>query len=536
MPLLTHHFLENSADRFPDREAVVHGSDRCTYTDIESRANQIANWLLEEDLRKGDRVALLLRNSSLYVSSYYGILKAGGVAVPLNTGIGANEIGEILVDCSPKIVISEQFFRERIEEIGRDDSTPWKVCVFMDWASSGVEAGKGINSWAPIGKSSSRRPSLLIGEEDLSSIVYTSGSTGRPKGVVLTHANICANTLSIVSYLGLSGVDRCMVVLPFYYVYGKSLLNTHFAVGGSIIIDNRFAFPNAVLKTMIAERATGFAGVPSTYTILAKRSSAAKMSFPALRYITQAGGHLPSEIKKALPEIFKGKEIYIMYGATEASARLSYLDPRDFQRKMHSIGKPIRGVEMKVVKDDGKEEGEIAVKGPNIMKGYWDDPEETEKVLKSGWYYTGDLGYVDDEGFFFLTGRRRDLIKVGIHKVSAIEIEEVLYRYPGVREAAVIGVPDEASGEAVKAIVVMENGACVSKSLLEYCSRNLPVYKVPKEIVFAEELPKNEAGKVLKQRLAELYCGNSCLRCESTGSLRRAQVGTESFFYTLEAK
>ena len=219
---------------------------------------------------------------------------------------------------------------------------------------------------------SAKRPQVQLIDKDLSSIIYTSGSTGKPKGVMLTHLNIVANTRSIVSYLGLATNDRCMVVLPFYYVYGKSLLNTHFAVSATVIIDNRFAFPNAVLKNMIGEKVTGFAGVPSTYSILLNKSSLAKMNFADLRYLTQAGGHMPASIKKRLVEIFPDQDIYIMYGATEASARLSYLDPKALPNKINSIGKAIANVELRVLGQNGGEAttgegGEIVAKGSNLM-------------------------------------------------------------------------------------------------------------------------------------------------------------------------
>lgn len=507
--MLIHNFLENSADKYPDKEAVIHGNSRFTFLDIEVKSNSISNRLVSLGINKGDRVALLLRNSIEYICSYYGILKSGAIAVPFNTGLDANDLGAMFRSSEPQVLITEKYFLKTVEELVKNNIS----CRFIVWSDLkdqvAFEKADTENIFLPeiYSTSSNKRPCLDIIDQDVSSIIYTSGSTGKPKGATLTHLGIVTNTQSILSYLRLTSEDRCMVVLPFYYVYGKTLLNTHFAVSGTVIIDNRFVFPNAVLKTMKEEKATGFSGVPSTFSILLNRSSIAKMKFPDLCYLTQAGGHMSAEHKKKLMKIFPDKKIFIMYGATEASARLSFLEPDQLEKRINSVGKPIPKVEMRIVKEDGKEaeygeEGEIAARGANIMLGYWGDPEETGKVLKNGWYYTGDIGKQDKEGFFYITSRKRDIIKVDRFKVSANEIEEVLFRHPGIEEVAVIGIPDDVLGEAIKAFVVIAKNSSVSKDeIRKFCSDNLPLHKVPHEIEFIENLPKNEAGKVLKRKL-----------------------------------
>jgi len=507
---LIHHLLEKSADACPDKEAVIHDRSRYTYQDIEENANRIASWLLNSGLQPGERVALLLRNSIEYICAYYGILKTGGIVVPLNTGLDSRELAWMIDDCGATVIISEIFFSEIINSMQLAGSKQIKLLAMID-SSRSLENPTGCTIFADIyAHYSPTRPQVKLIDREFASIIYTSGSTGRPKGVMLSHLNVLTNTRSIVSYLELTSSDRCMVVLPFYYVYGKSLLNIHFAVSGSIIIDNRFTFPNVVLKNMIAERATGFAGVSSTYAILVNKSSVAKMRFQDLRYITQAGGHMPSELKSKLLAIFPDKKIFIMYGATEASARLSYLPPEKLAQEIHSIGKAIPNVKIKILRENGTEaavdeEGEIVACGSNIMLGYWNNPEETQKVLKNGWYYTGDLGEKNRYGFISVTGRKRDMIKVGIYKVSAVEIEEVLHKYPEVHEAAVIGIPDDILGETLRAFVVIDMQTSVTDSdLIEFCSASLPDYKIPKQIVFLESLPKNDAGKILKQRLKSL--------------------------------
>ncbi len=512
MSYLIHHFLEQSADQFPEKIAVIHGRKRWSYREVEIQANQIAHWFLDKGVKRGDRVSLLLRNSIYYIACYYGILKAGAVVVPVNTGIAINEVCPVLKDADPKILISEKHFLRSPEVLSA--LKEWvPIILSADTASEQKDAlGEGGMCLEEITPAyPSTRPQTTQVDMDLSSIIYTSGSTGTPKGVTLSHLNVVSNTRSIVSYLELNAQDRGMVVLPFYYVYGKTLLNLHFSVGGSIVLDNRFTFPNAVLKSMIDEAVTGFAGVPSTFSILLNQSSIARMNFPDLRYLTQAGGHMPVFVKEKLLKKFPDKRIFIMYGATEASARLSYLMPEKFSEKMTSIGKPIPNVEMKIMRDNGQEaatgeEGEIVARGSNMMCGYWRNPEETRKVLKKGWYYTGDLGRMDHEGFFYVTGRKKDLIKSGIHKVSPKEIEEVLHHHPGIHEAAVIGIPEDTLGEAIKACIVLgPNVDLKTEDLMKYCEEYLPPYKIPHVFEWMPDLPKNESGKILKQKLIQAH-------------------------------
>lgn len=510
---LIHHFLENSADRCPEREAILHGETRATFGEIERRSNQVANWLTMSGVHKADRVALLHRNSLSYVIFYYGIMKAGAVVVPLNTGIDAGEISKFVEDSQVKGLLSESFFSRRILEFDCEVFSHLDFVLMSDDCSNieDLTSEKIASNIQVFENTTDDRISVSCDDQDLSTIVYTSGSTGDPKGVMLSHANIVSNTKSIVSYLGLTADERCMVVLPFYYVYGNSLLNSHFCVSGSLVIDNRFTFPNVILKTMIDEKVTSLAGVPSTYSILLNRSSISKMRFPYLRYFTQAGGHMPSAVRKRVADLFPDKRFFVMYGATEASARLAFLDPEEFPRKTGAFGKPIPNVEMKVILEDGSEarvgqEGEILARGPNIMMGYWNDPDETRKVLRNGWYHTGDLGICDRDGDYSVTGRIRDMIKVGIFKVSAGEVEELIYAFRGVQEAAVVGVPDDDFGEAVWAVIVPGPGEEIgAEEIRKRCAEGLAAHKVPKEVRFVTSLPKNEAGKILKRDLVAMF-------------------------------
>ena len=330
---------------------------------------------------------------------------------------------------------------------------------------------------------------------------------------MLTHANIAANTESICSFLKLTENDRQMVVLPFFYVMGKSLLNTHFAAGASVVLNNKFAYTASVLKQMEELAVTGFSGVPSTYAYLLHRSPLASYrdKFSSLRYCSQAGGHMPKQIKedlrKALPD---HTEIYIMYGATEASARLTYLPPERFRDKIESIGISIPGVTMKVLDNEGNilpagETGELVGSGPNIMQGYWKDSELTAKVLDSNGYHTGDLGYMDEDGFFYLVGRKDSMLKSGGHRINPQEVEDALIETGLLVEAAVIGVPDDLLGNRLVAFAVTINNDTSENEILDGASQLLPRYKVPSEVRLMKALPKKSSGKIDKSACADLY-------------------------------
>lgn len=510
-PYLIHHFLEIHAQARPEQMACIHGEEIVTYGEIERQANRVACTLRELGVRRGDRVALLIENSSAYIAAYYGVLKCGAVTVAMFTTTTTKTLSFILNDCDVQVVITQSKQLALLEE-AREKLPKLRTIVLLDESA----ASTADLPWQMITSTEVRQqPDTALNlpqiDLNLASIIYTSGSTGDPRGATLSHLNIMTNTRSIVNYLGLTAQDRIMVVLPFPYVYGKSLLNTHFAVGGTVIIDNQFVFPNVVLKTMQEKGATGFSGVPSTFAILLGKSAVRKMEFPALRYLTQAGGAMAPTLIREVMEVFHGKKVFIMYGATEASARLSYLPPDDLPRKVGSIGKAIPNVELRLIKDDGEEAGpgevgEIVARGANMMQGYWNQPEETKAVLTEHGFHTGDLGRRDDEGFFYVVGRKRDMIKSGGNRVSAKEIEEIILEHPNILETAVIGVPDQYLGEAIYAYIVPKNGVPVpSEEVIGYCKERLPEYKVPRMVILRESLPKNASGKIMKEELRKDY-------------------------------
>lgn len=501
---LIHHLLEESAKKYPEKIALIHESTRATYSGINMKANRLARALSGLGVGKGDRVAVILFNGLEYVASYYGVLKTGAVFVSLGTDTKREKLDTLLKEIDPAVIISSQRFEELLSG-AQLSSLPVRALILsqpkMDWKNQKPQV---LQLEDIFNGGNASNPDLMIDPSSLACLIYTSGSTGEPKGAMLTHFNIVNNTDSICTYLRLSESDRQMAVLPFFYVMGKSLLNTHFAVGGSIVINNKFAYTGAVVKQMIDEKVTGFSGVPSTFAYLLHRSplAASRDKLASLRYCSQAGGHMSRQIKqelrRALPE---HTEIFIMYGATEASARLSYLEPGDFYRKIESIGKAIPGVTLRILDEKGKEltpgqTGELTASGPNIMLGYWKDPDTTARVLDGNGYHTGDLAYCDGEGYFYLVGRKDNLLKVSGHRINPQEIEDVIIESGLMVEAAVVGKPDALKGNKLCAVAVPIEAACTVNQVLEYCAAKLPKFKVPDEIKFVRALPKKANGKI----------------------------------------
>jgi acyl-CoA synthetase (AMP-forming)/AMP-acid ligase II len=344
--------------------------------------------------------------------------------------------------------------------------------------------------------------------DDLAAIMFTSGSTGKPRGVMVSHRNIMANTESIVQSLELSSTDRIMTVLPFHYCFGTSLLHTHLRVGATLVLDSRFMYPETILQRMIDLKCTAFAGVPSHFQILLRNSSLRKKRFPHMRYVQQAGGRLAPAFIRELQEALPETRIFVMYGQTEATARLSFLPPDVLHVKCGSIGKGLPGVRLRVLNDEGvdvrpSEIGEIVAEGENVTLGYWDDVSETAATFREGRLHTGDLATVDDDGFIYIVDRAKDFLKCCGKRVSCQQIEDQLLECDWLIEAAVVGIPDEVLGEAVKVFAVprFPDREGLVETLREFCKTRILPQLQPREIVVVKSLPKNAAGKVLKRSL-----------------------------------
>ena len=503
-------FLETAADRDPDQVCLVEGPDRATYGQVAQGARQTARVLLSEGLGRGDRVALLAANSRFWVESYFGILLAGGVVVPINTAANGRLLGFFLRDAGARMLVlgagSQRALRGGLDGL---QQTLLLLTEGPQHYAGGLPPPIRLRDLQAAKVEVDDRPiDAGVTGRDVACIVYTSGSTGRPRGATLTHLNCVTNARAVVRYLRLTPADRVLAVLPFYYIYGKSVLDTHIVSGATVVIENRFLYPQKALDTLGQERCTGFSGVPSSFAILLNRSNFAERRFEHLRYVTQAGGPMSPALTRRLMAALPDQEIFIMYGATEAAGRLSYLPPADLPENVGTIGKAIDNVELRVLRSDGTacgvgEVGEIVARGPSIMQGYWQAPEETARVLDEHGYHTGDLGRLEASGYLSVVGRRRNMIKTGAHRVSPREIEDAILEHPGVHETAVIGVPDEVLGEAIRAYVVPKSPGERLEKLRGFLAPRLAPFKLPAKIEIRRQLPKNESGKIMKQALQD---------------------------------
>jgi long-chain acyl-CoA synthetase len=477
--------------------AVIEHGVVTTHSGLRARASQTARLLLGRGFSKGDRVIILAENSVYFVSSYLAIILAGMVAVPLPADADEALFLAVCANASAKAVfLSKKVFRRarvwgglsKIENIIEGDPASGTPEAAVDLATLTV----------PV---DARR--------DLASIMFTSGSTGVPKGVMISHRNIECNTQDIISYLGLTPADRALVVLPFHYCFGLSLLHSHLMAGASLALSHQFVFPEQMLKELRDNNCTGLAGVPSTYQWLLSKSRFTEMTFPSLRWLQQAGGRLEPRFQLDLLKAFPHIRLFVMYGQTEATARLSYLPPESLPAKIGSIGKGLPSTRLEVIREDGTsvipgsgQNGEVVATGDNIALGYWNDPSETAKWFQNGRLRTGDIGVVDSDGFIFLVGREREIIKSRGNRVSPAEIEAVIAELPTVSAVAVAGAPHDLWGEAICAFIVAAVGATLAADQIkQHCARRLSPHKVPEMVVFKERLPYSAAGKLLKSEL-----------------------------------
>lgn len=501
---MTHSFvtlLQASVKSFPEKEVLVHNDRRVSYSRLWQDVLKVAKFLREQRIASEDRVGILMENSPEYIASYYGILAAGGVAVGLNTGARARDLVNWLRHSGAKWLFVQGSHPELADLAAALVDDVHIICVGKPTAPlHSVPLSQWGNCFAEVGQDDD--PVEISDPGHLAAIIYTSGTTGKPKGVTLSHGNLLANTRSIISYLELRESDRILNVLPFHYSYGNSVMHTHLAVGGSLVLENSLMYPKKILQKMKTEQVTGFSGVPSTYALLLSRTNLKEFDLSSVRYMTQAGGPMaPASVERFTREL-PHVRFFVMYGQTEATARLTYLPPEKLEEKLGSIGIPIPGVTIRLCDEKGQPvangaTGEIQVRGDNVMLGYWRDEETTRTVMIDGWLHTGDLAHQDDDGYLYIDGRSSDMIKTGANRVSPKEIEEVVLELHGVEEVAAIGVPDEILGQVIKLVIVLSPGATLDKRAIQaHCHMNLAKYKVPKFIEFISELPKTSSGKV----------------------------------------
>ena len=472
-----------------DKDFVLGPKETISFKKLHDDSLKIASYL-KQHVGMNQNIVLISPNSVFFITTYLGILKSQNVCVPLNFSIEQDNLDFIIQATNCKSVFmaktlqSKQQLSDEIEIIDELRLNE----IIQNQALVNFESNSDSNS--------------------LAEIIFTSGSTGMPKGVMISHHNIISNTNAIIEYLSLTSRDVMGVVLPFFYCYGLSLLHTHLRVGGSLVLNNSFMFLGSVINDLKKYKCTGFAGVPSHYQILLKKSQSFKNTdFPDLRYVTQAGGKLHNVFIDEFVQAFPKIEFYVMYGQTEATARLSYLPPSMTATKNGSIGKGIPGVSLKIVDTSGNEvgfgeEGELLARGENIMLGYYNEPEETAKTIIDGWLYTGDIALRDEDGYLYLMARKREIIKVGGKRVSPKEIEEVILSVPDVVDCTVTGVDDDILGEAILATVVLNNPkdeVAMKAIILSKCAEKLALYKIPQQIVFENSISMSSTGKKIKK-------------------------------------
>ncbi len=511
MDYLVHHMLRTSAARYPDKEAVVHQDERLSYAELQSRVQSLACGLIEAGVKRGERVGIYLGPSVPQVVSIFGVSMAGAVFVPVNHTLVADQVVHIANDCSMRGLITTASKLESLEPVLDRMSSVEFVVIVPDCAAPAITKPTfDYSQW--LAKPATGLKDICI-SKDLAAILYTSGSTGKPKGVMLSHANVLAGATIVSTYLEITDKERILAVLPFSFDAGMNQLTTAVQRGATIVLIN-FVFARQIVDMLLKEKITGLAGVPTVWTLLAQPASGLqKQEIPTLRYITNTGGAMPQPVLKILRSALPKTRVFLMYGLTEAF-RSTYLPPEELDRRPTSMGKAIPDTEILVVNADGKlcqpgEVGELVHRGPTVSMGYWGNKEATDKVLRPNPLaleqhldhekvcYSGDLVKMDEDGFLYFVGRRDTMIKSSGFRISPTEVEEILYQSGRVKQAAVIGIPDEILGQAVKAFVVAKDGVEIdSDELMAFCVEKMPRYMTPKYLEILREMPRTSSGKI----------------------------------------
>ena len=481
-------YLPAAASRRPEQVALIAGDEQLTYAETEKRSRGVAQALLAAGVQPGDRVMTLLPNGIDAAVAIHGAFRARAALVPLAEGIKADRLAYLISDVRPTAVICDAAHRPLVEEANR--------------------GGLPLTLLSEVTEPDSAKTQLPVPlADDLAAVLYTSGSTGRPKGVMLSHHNLHFVTGSIVEYLEITAEDRILCVLQLSFGYGLSQLLCCAQSGGTLVLEPNLAMAGSVVQALERHRVTGLPGVPTIFHVLTSLSGLAERELPDLRFLSNAGAALPASTVRTLREVFPRADIYSMYGLTEC-IRGSYLEPGALDGRPTSSGKPIPGTEAWIRTSSGAaagpgEIGELVIRGPHVMRGYWDDPQATaERVQPGRWPWqrelsTGDLFRRDADGYLFWVGRTDDLIKSRGEKVYPREVEEVLHDLDEVAEAVVVGTPDRLLGEAVTAHVVAAEGHELDfRSIRRACSERLEPHMVPKHVHVHAALPRNPRGKI----------------------------------------
>ncbi len=521
-------FLSDSAKRYPEKDALSFYGNRTSYRVLLEQANRFANALIGLGVKKGDRVAIMLPNIPQCVVAYYGALKMGAVVVMTNPLYLDREIQIQMSDSGAETIVALDFFYPRIEPVLKKtplkniiltsvrDALPWLLSLLYPLKAWKEGQWLKIRKVPPIydmkslmASAASSPPAQKVTSSDLALLQYTGGTTGTPKGVMLTHRNLVVNAIQCRHWMPSlqEGKERFLAVIPFFHVYGMSAcMNMAIFLSSTLILQARFVTKD-VLKAIHKMHPTIFMGVQAMYVAINNFPNLKDYDLSSIKACISGAGPLHQEVQHQFEKNTGGKLVE-GYGLSEASP-VTHANPIDGQRNAGSIGLPVSDTLAKIVDIENTDKilnigevGELVVKGPQIMKGYWQQEEETAHVLKDGWLHTGDMARMDEEGFFYIVDRKKDMIKTKGENVYPREVEEVLFQFSKVQDAVVVGLPDQFSGEIIKAYIVLKtNTSATEADILNFCKDKLASFKVPKTIEFRTELPKTIIGKVLRRVL-----------------------------------
>jgi acyl-CoA synthetase (AMP-forming)/AMP-acid ligase II len=507
--------LEFSCIKHPLKTAAIFNGKEYSYTELKKYAENLASHLVNAGIGKGDRVAIYMNNSWQCVVSIYGITLAGGVFLVVNPQTKANKLNYILNDCGAKLIISESLLVNELSIALKGLKEIHQVIISGENQQPnnlGVRLKK-FDEAIVKGNYELELPKII--PNDLAALIYTSGSTGFPKGVMMTHQSMVFTSWSLIEYLRLTEDERIMLVLPLAFDYGLYQLIMSTTIGGTLIIEQSFNFPPTIFRQIEFLKPTVFPGVPSIYAVMIAMHKKTGITFDSIKKVTNTAAALPEEFVADLKKIFPNALIFKMYGLTECK-RVCYLEPELNDEKPHSVGKAIPGTEVFLLSPEGNRvapggTGILHVRGPHVMAGYWNNEELSNKMLKPGLIpgerilCAHDLFKMDEDGFLYFLGRNDDIIKTRGEKVSPVEVENAIYKIDGIKEVAVIGIPDITLGESIIAfITVYEKVTPLEKEIQRECRTQLEPFMVPQKIVLLPEMPKSSNGKIDKIELKRM--------------------------------
>ncbi|KAA0548161.1 long-chain fatty acid--CoA ligase [Bacillus sp. BGMRC 2118] len=503
--------LQQTTAKYPTNTAISFYHKNISYTELSVLTNVFASALQQASVQKGDRVAIMLPNCPQFVISYYGSLLAGSIVTQINPMLVERELQYILQDSGAESIVIYDALLPRLKAIQDETNVKNVIVVSLQPTGNSVTPDKTFEEFMQTSKGKVT-PVVINPKEDIAVLQYTGGTTGRSKGAMLTHYNLLANMYQSAEFFKddiRHGEERCLTVIPLFHVFGMTVcMNYNILTGSTNILLPKFDI-DEVLQTIKEKQPTIFPGVPTMYVALTNHPEAEKYGINTIRICNSGSAPMPVELLKEF-ERKTGAKILEGYGLSEASP-VTHCNPTFAERKPGTVGIGYPSTEYKVVDlAAGLEEvksgelGELIIRGPQIMKGYWNMPEETANTLRDGWLYTGDIVRMDDEGYVSIVDRKKDMIIAGGFNIYPRDIEEILYEHPSVQEAVVVGVPDEYRGETVKAVIVLKAGReATSEEMIQYCKDNMSAYKVPRIIEFRKELPKTSVGKILRRVIKE---------------------------------